>query len=71
MQSIEALLGEMRVNGRGAQVLVAQKVLDNPEIHTVLQKVGRERVPQGVYGGLLWNTALGEHGRKGLLKRAI
>ena len=61
----------MGVNGCGAQVLVPQKVLDDPEIYTVLQKMGRKRMTQAMNRGLLWNIALGKRGLEGLLKRTL
>src|SRR2546422_1421172 len=45
----------MRVDHRGADILVAEQLLDGPDVVTLLEQVGGKRVTEGVARGRLGN----------------
>ena len=55
------------VTGRGFQLLVPEKDLDQPDVHLLLQKMGREAVAQRVQAHRLVDPGLlaGRRGRPG------
>ena len=49
VQNPEALTRDMGVDGGRRNVGVPQQQLDSPQVRTVVQQMGRERVTQGVW----------------------
>jgi hypothetical protein len=45
---MERLRAHMEIATGGAQILMAEEELDAPQIHTGLQQVRRERMPEGI-----------------------
>lgn len=49
MDALKALIGHMCVNLSGGDVGMAEQHLHSPKIGTMIQKMGRKRMPKGVW----------------------
>jgi hypothetical protein len=59
----------MRVNHRGLEVLMPERLLNGPDIIPVLQEAGCKTLPERVHGGLLGNPCFSHCGFERLLQR--
>jgi len=58
----------MRVDHRGADILVAEQLLDGPDVVTLLEQVGGKRVTEGVARGRLGNPGTADRILHGALE---
>ncbi len=56
MDFFEVFTVDMGVDFRGGDIGMAEKFLENADIHSALQKMGGERVTERMRGGALGHT---------------